>query len=183
MNRFTKKSFFGMFFSVRKCRNLLFVIVSASLLSACAGNGGKNLRITNDGPVDLSQYQSFDLRTSEILNAEANAFFDAMLKTKFQQKGLMYRPDQADLQVVYQLVTLEKQRMELETISTDGVSQTLPKYVAEFYGGLLLEIFDTKTDEMIWSAVAGREATNDGKQLDSEKISQNLDLFLAPISR
>lgn len=161
----------------------VLALVLVSVLTACASHSDKGLKLQVDGPFDLSPYASFDLRTPEIINPETNAFFDSILKRKFQEKGLMYRPGRADLQVVYQLVTLEKQRLELETTNKYGAEQTLPKYVAEFYGGLLLQIVDIKANKVVWKAIAGRNTTNDKSKLNTERISQNLDIVLEPLSR
>lgn len=168
---------------MRKIANYLMLTAVALLMSACASQRLEGLRLSADKAIDISSYERFSLQSPEVLSPEINEFFDLLLQKKFEAKGLAYDAQHADLLVIYQLMTLERERVELNTVVQDGVTQTRPEYVAEFYGGIALQLVDAETGRVLWKALAGRDTTQTKTKLDIEQINRDLDVILAPVQR
>lgn len=166
---------------MRKIANYLMLTAVVLLVSACASQRPDGLRLSADKDIDISTYERFSLQSPEVLSPEINEFFDLLLQKKFETMGLVYDPQHADLLVVYQLMTLERERVELNTVVQDGIAQTRPEYVAEFYGGIALQLVDAETGKVLWKVLAGRDTTQVKTKLDAEQVNRDLDAILAPI--
>jgi hypothetical protein len=161
--------------------NKIIVWTLFAFVSACASVKQDDLVVKTGGAFDLSPYETFRVDSVEGINEKVDLIFDGILAEKLIEKGLAFDASNPDLILQYTLATAEKQRLEI-TPSTvqSGVGDRL-EYIAKFFGGIRVDLIEADTKRLLWNGAAARDVTNDGEEINTNRISNHLDIILSPL--
>lgn len=117
--------------------------------------------------LDLTAYQTFTIQIATNSESQYLDYINKGIIASLSAKGY-HSTQQADLIVRYSLHFKADERLQLECIPQQGTLHTTTSMEAVFEAKMLVNIIDTRTDNIIWKAATTRDLSS----VNLEKVNQ-----------
>mgnify|MGYP000412752245 CR=1 FL=1 len=162
-------------FNALKLRLKLFPLLCLSLwLTACQTPPLHVYSVLKDG-VDLSQYQTFTIPAVGNVDSKYYDYINKAIIKDLSDKGYQLS-EQADLIVRYSLELKADEHVKVESIPEQGNIHTQTSMEAIFEAVMLVNIIDTKSNNVIWKAATTRDLKSVNlKEVDQERVDRSIE--------
>ena len=158
---------------VRPVKSALFVVIGSALSSVAVA---QTITTIHRPGVDFSGYHSYkwvSVKSWQHTNPAVDAQIKRSIDSQLSRRGLRKTEDGADLAVDYQIAESEKQAWQTyeDWTATGLMDQRLPKtrLVMLEEGTLVLDIYDARKKELVWSGSAKKTISHKSGEEDKKR--------------